>query len=449
MTETTRTLLVTPLAKVEIRRQKWAATNQVPLGTVTILAGMAGIAKSTILAYYIAQWTKGEAGGDLFGVPALVALINGEDDLNTVLVPRLTAAGANLELVHSMSSITVHDKDGTDWITSPTLEDDLKPIREALIESGARILIIDPIISLMRGDSHRLDDVRKNLDPLASMAGELGIAVVCVAHFNKGAGPAADKVSGSHAFRDIARSLLLLAVDDETDERILTVEKSNYSPVKPSVAFRVDSIAVPTSDGEQAIVGRAVMLGASDITVQDLLRREATVLGNRSADLVNYVNQHPEGVKAEEVAEALQDLPIDQARIYLSRAASAGRIERAERGLYKPVRNSHGTSAEPVTSVTSVTNLLPYVTQETLQTGSGDVTSLFQNTRNQSASNVSSVPSVSSNQPDSTHSTHNTAVQSEITVSKVNGPCPECGQPSHWANAANNYIHPDCEPVNA
>jgi hypothetical protein len=378
MSDSTRTLMVTPLATVQIRRQKWAATNQVPLGTVTILAGMAGIAKSTILAYYIAQWTKGEADGDLHGTPALVALINGEDDLNTVLVPRLTAAGADLELVHSMSSITVHDKDGTDWITSPTLEDDLKPIREALMESGARILIIDPIISLMRGDSHRLDDVRKNLDPLASMASELGIAVVCVAHFNKGAGPAADKVSGSHAFRDIARSLLILAVDDETDERILTVEKSNYSPVKPSVAFRVDSVAVQTADGEQAIVGRAVMLGASDLTVQDLLRRESTVLGNRSADLVDYVNQHPEGVKAEEVATAVQDMPLEQARIYLSRAATAGRIERAERGLYKPIRNTHETTAEPITTVPSVTNLLQEVTHITHATASAHVPSLFQ-----------------------------------------------------------------------
>ena len=29
---------------------------------------------------------------------------------------------------------------------------------------------------------------------------------------------------------------------------------------------------------------------------------------------------------------------------------------------------------------------------------------------------------------------------------KVNAPCPACGQPSHWANAVNDYLHPECEP---
>ena len=28
---------------------------------------------------------------------------------------------------------------------------------------------------------------------------------------------------------------------------------------------------------------------------------------------------------------------------------------------------------------------------------------------------------------------------------KVNAPCPICWEPSHWANAAFNYVHPGCE----
>ena len=30
---------------------------------------------------------------------------------------------------------------------------------------------------------------------------------------------------------------------------------------------------------------------------------------------------------------------------------------------------------------------------------------------------------------------------------KVNGPCPICWEPSHWANAENDYIHPGCDPA--
>lgn len=348
----TRNLLRTPLAAVQVERQGWLVKDQIPLDVITILAGMAGIAKSTILAWYIAGLTHGTLPGDFYGKPVPVAIIAGEDDISRMLVPRLIAAGVDLDLVTALSGVQVTDEGG-DWITSPNLADDLASIKQALIDTGAKLLIIDPIISLMRGDSHRLEDVRRNLDPLASMAAELDVAIVCVAHFNKGGGQASDKVSGSHAFRDIARSMMLLAVDEETDNRILSVEKSNYSAVKPSVAFRVDSVDVPIRNGDVTTVGRAVMLGDSSLTVQDILNRDVSALGERSADLVDYVNRAPEGVRAEDVATAL-DIPINQARTYLSRAASSGRINRAERGVYVALGNTNTTPPEAVASVASV-----------------------------------------------------------------------------------------------
>lgn len=341
-----RSLNVTHLATVNTVRQRWAAEDLIPLGTVSILAGRAGIAKSTILAWFIAKWTSGDLRGDLYGTPVSIAIVNGEDDLSAVLVPRLTAAGADLSRVVSISTVTVEETDGEDWITSPTLSDDLQAIRRALVETGARVLIIDPIVSLMRGDSHRLDDVRRNLDPLASMASELGIAVVCVAHFNKGQGQAGDMVSGSHAFRDIARSLLLLAVDDETDERILTVEKSNYSQVKPSLAFGVETVQIATTDGEQASVGRARLHGDANVTVHDLINRERDQrpLGDGSNKVIEHVNLNPDGVKPDDVAEALGIQP-NEARSYLSRLTTAGRIERLRYGVYGPKRNTTTTVA--------------------------------------------------------------------------------------------------------
>jgi hypothetical protein len=37
------------------------------------------------------------------------------------------------------------------------------------------------------------------------------------------------------------------------------------------------------------------------------------------------------------------------------------------------------------------------------------------------------------------------ALPAEVELPKVNGICPNCGNPSHWANAANGYVHPGCE----
>ena len=35
----------------------------------------------------------------------------------------------------------------------------------------------------------------------------------------------------------------------------------------------------------------------------------------------------------------------------------------------------------------------------------------------------------------------------ESNLPKVHGPCPICWEPSHWANAAFNYVHPECDPA--
>lgn len=352
MTEATRTLLTTPLSAVQITRQRWIMRDLIPQGVITILAGQAGIAKSTVLAHYIAAATLGNTDGDYQGQPLPVAIIAGEDDLGAQLVPRLRAAGADLDLVTSIDGVRV-TIDGETWTAGANLTDDLAQIRETIKASGSKLLVIDPIISLMRGDSHRLEDVRSNLDPLHQLANDLGIAVVCVAHFNKGGGRAGDKVSGSHAFRDIARSLMVLAVDEQTDERILTVEKSNYSQARPSLAFTVDSVSVPTGAGESTTVGCARFLGPSDVTVQDLLDRDTSNLSERSADLVEFVNGSDYPVTPTEVSEAL-GLDQAQARTYLARAVTAGRIKRVARGVFASLRYTERNATDTVTRVTTV-----------------------------------------------------------------------------------------------
>jgi len=67
-------------------------------------------------------------------------------------------------------------------------------------------------------------------------------------------------------------------------------------------------------------------------------------LGDKSASVVQYVNDHPEGVRSAQVADAL-DIPESTARQYLKRADDGGRVGRRARGLYTPV-----------TTVTSVTS---------------------------------------------------------------------------------------------
>lgn len=388
-----RRLQITPLATVKTRRQEWMATDLVPFQVSTILAGRAGIGKSTLLAWFTAQATRGTFEGDAKGQPVAVALISGEDDLSTTLVPRLRAAGADMKLVFDMSSVITGSDDGTSWATLPTLADDLAALREALIETGARLLIIDPVLSIMDGDAHKAAEVRRNLDPLAALARELNLAVVLVAHFTKGAQNASDALSGSHAFRDVARSVLLLAKDEESGNRVLTVDKSNYGSRMPSLAFAIDTVTVTTDDGRTSEVGQARLIGESDVSVHELVRRDRDdLLGDTSSEVLAYVNLNPDGVNVKSVCDEL-DLPTDKARTYLARLVTAGRVQRLGRGVYGPNVTTHDTPTS-VTTVTTVTSTQPFDTHITL-----------------------------------------------ITDMRV---CPGCNEPSSEANAGTGYLHPSC-----
>lgn len=348
-----RTLLVQPLSQVQTRRQQWAYKQLIPLRVLTIVAGIGGIGKSTILAWIVAGLTKGDFEGDFAGQPVSVGFIAAEDDSETTLVPRLKAADANLEQVHNFSTVLTIDADGNQWKGLPRIGTDLQALKNALIEFGIRVLIIDPVLSIMEGDSIKAGDVRKNLDPIASLANELDIAIVLVMHFNKGHGNASEKLSGSHAFRDTARSVLLLAVDEETNHRILSVDKSNYSPESPSFAFDIETVDILTDDGELSSIGRANLLGASSVSVHELVRRaDVEGLGDLSSEIVELVNSSAGELTAKDISEEL-DISLEKARTYAGRLVKSARIKRTGRGRYA----GNGTGSPTVQSVQSVSNV--------------------------------------------------------------------------------------------
>lgn len=334
-----RQLIAAPLSATRTRRTEWLYADRIPLRTGTIIAGQGGIAKSTIISSIIAKATRGELPGTFYGQPVRVGMISPEDDIESVLVPRLLAAGANLENVVYLS---VNASEGNrSWTTLPNIGDDLPAMGELIAREQIRLLVVDPLVSIMSGNSISQSDVRRNFDPLSALAKEHDFAVLAVAHFGKSGDRAGDRLSGSHAFRDIARVVLVVAVDDETGLRVVTVDKSNYSPEKPSDAYSIDSVDVQLDDGYTESVGHAVLVGASAITVQELMDRERDQPARPSemGRVVDFVNKNPDGVTPADVAAALPDLQEGTVRRYLTRAAGRGDIERSARGVYVPCPN--------------------------------------------------------------------------------------------------------------
>lgn len=274
MSEPIRSLEITPLALVKSKRQQFLdGDSLIPIGAPTIFSGRGGEGKSTLALDYVARVSNGTLPGKYLGEPRNVIVIQHEDDPGTQLKPRLIAASATLDNIHLVTvKETSEDYESSDV---PSLTRDLHLVKQALEETAAVLVVIDPLTSVIDGDVHKLQDVRRALNPLSHLAQEQELAVICIMHVRKGQGAAADKTSGSHAFRDVARSLLIFAHDEDTGNRIVTVEKSSYSQNQgSSFAFRLESTPVDTDDGDTTEVARVVMLGESTISVGEIWSRE-------------------------------------------------------------------------------------------------------------------------------------------------------------------------------
>jgi archaellum biogenesis ATPase FlaH len=87
---------------------RWAWQNRIPLGAVTLLLGREGEGKGVFSSHLTARATHGQLEGDLHSRSVNVAVISVEDSPERAIVPRLMAAGADLERVRILGV----DQDG-------------------------------------------------------------------------------------------------------------------------------------------------------------------------------------------------------------------------------------------------------------------------------------------------------------------------------------------------
>lgn len=206
----------------------WLWDGWLAKGKLHIFAGTAGTGKTTIAISMAATITKGAKFPD--GTASKIGSVliwSGEDSAKDTLVPRLMAAGADLNKVHFIEH-TANDFE----IRSFDPATDMQPlmIQASQIDDLA-LLIIDPIVNAVAGDSHKNGEVRRALQPVVDFAEKLNCAVLGISHFSKG-GQGKDpleRVTGSLAFGALARIVLATAkiVDGENTKRIVCRAKSN------------------------------------------------------------------------------------------------------------------------------------------------------------------------------------------------------------------------------
>jgi putative DNA primase/helicase len=272
---------------------KWVWDGFLAGGKLHIVAGAPGTGKTTLALAIAATITTGGRWPD--GTRAStgdVLIWSGEDSASDTLVPRLIAAGADRTRIHIVRDV----RDGSDRRPfDPAVDFPDLAVAAARIPD-LRLMIVDPIVSAVAGDSHKNSETRRALQPLVDFAERSGCAILGVSHFSKGTQgrDPVERVTGSLAFGAVARVVLGTAKlrDDEGGGRALVRAKSNIGPDGGGFRYelRQDSLS-----GEAAgiVASRVEWSSALSGTAQAILAaaEQETAPDERSAiaDAVDFL----------------------------------------------------------------------------------------------------------------------------------------------------------------
>jgi putative DNA primase/helicase len=267
--KTDATVTLTRASDVKLKSIEWLWEGFLPRGALTLLAGQPGCGKST-LALGLAS-TVTSAGrwpdGTPMREPGDVLVWSSEDAVDTTLAPRLAACGANLSRVHFIDGAL--DTNGERRPFDPATDIGLLTER---IESmpDVKLLILDPVLSAVSGDSHKASETRRGLQAVVDIAAMKNIGVLGISHFRKGskAHDPGERIIGSQAFVALARLVLIASKVDDPDDpksskRIIARAKSNISADDGGFEFHLAQVEVRNGIWAQRIEWGGAISGSA------------------------------------------------------------------------------------------------------------------------------------------------------------------------------------------
>jgi hypothetical protein len=294
------------------RAEPYGGRLNIPTGTASVLTGRQGEGKSLLTAAEAAVLTQ--AG-------YAVAFIAEEDSIEATILPRLIAAGANLELCFWPEVVTRDDLGG---IILPRDVDELVALAESLAgEHPLRMASVDPWTNHMGDLDIDKGAVRTALKPLIKAGRDYGFSPLLVAHPIKDTSSAdpLTRIAHASALTQLVRSAFWLTPDPEGPERdnpwrLVAQVKENLTVRAATLRYRIDTRLLPeTPDEPEDTVPVLLPDGESMLDWLGIHKLQRERSGNVREDtawktcrdwLIGWLREHEPVTRAHVIAAALQ-----------------------------------------------------------------------------------------------------------------------------------------------
>ena len=312
MTEQKIKLKMIRMSEVQSQEIEWLWYPFIPYGKLTIIQGDPGDGKTTIVLNLAAKLSKGEALDENMKVtePVNVIYQTAEDGLADTVKPRLELAGADCERI-----IVIDESDKSLSMVDERLE-------EAIVRTGARLLILDPIQAYLGGgmDMNRANEARDMTKKLGALAEKTKCAIILIGHMNKASGnKAAYRGMGSIDFFAVARSVLLVGrVEGESNTRAVVQIKNNLAAFGHPKAFALSEdgfkwlgdYEITVDEVLGGITPKANKMEQAKQMLRELAETQSAVLSNEIFDRANEL-----GISKRTLENAKKELGVQTRKI--------------------------------------------------------------------------------------------------------------------------------------
>ena len=285
---------IVPASQLKMRKAEFIIENILPTENISLLAGPAGQGKTTLSLEMAAAISADFDFAGFETQEGSVLMWSGEDVLETTLLPRLVASGADLDKIHFVAATKEKDE-RRDFSPADDMD---KLISKINSMNDIKLLILDPIIRIADNvrNANQALEIRKAMTKTVECAKDNKIAVLGITHFSKqqssfGTG-VLDRVLGSQAWTAVARMVLAASRSETLDSHVLAVVKSNTSATNIARKYKMTH-EIPVAEGITASRTETdtnpIQMNVDEIFAMSVKTKEVIEETNAQSTAVNII----------------------------------------------------------------------------------------------------------------------------------------------------------------